>query len=149
MAERECRILPAGAGAGLRLDRLSGRDELSRPFRYEVEALSENHDLALADFLGKDLTVSLDLIGGAKRYFHGLVADASYLGEEDVHARYGLTVVPWLWFLSRRHDCRIFQNMSVPEIVAEVFGGWPIAVFEVPAHRELCAPDLLHPVPRE
>ncbi len=130
MAERECRILPAGAGAGLRLHRLTGRDELSRPFRYEVDALSESHDLALADFLGKDLAVGLDLRGGGTRYFHGLVADASYLGEEDVHARYRLTVVPWLWFLSRRHDCRIFQNKSVPEIVAEVFAGWPIAAFE-------------------
>ncbi len=130
MPERECRILPAGAGKALRLHRLTGRDELSRPFRYEVDALSEDHDLALADFLGKDLAVSLDLAGGGTRYFHGLVADASYVGVEDVHARYRLTVVPWLWFLSRRHDCRIFQNKSVPEIVTAVFDGWPIASFE-------------------
>jgi type VI secretion system secreted protein VgrG len=29
--------------------------------------------------------------------------------------------VPWLWFLTRTADCRIFQSMTVPDIVQKVF----------------------------
>jgi len=38
--------------------------------------------------------------------------------------RYGLyraTLSPWLWFLTRTSDCRIFQNMTVPAIIEQVF----------------------------
>lgn len=43
-------------------------------------------------------------------------------GESDGrHFIYRLTLHPWLWFLSRTADCRIFQDMSVPDIVDAVF----------------------------
>jgi type VI secretion system secreted protein VgrG len=32
------------------------------------------------------------------------------------------TVHPWLWFLTRCADCRIFQQKKVPDIIKEVFG---------------------------
>ena len=40
---------------------------------------------------------------------------------EDGYAAYEMEVVPWLWFLNLFHDCRIFQNMNVPDIVQKVF----------------------------
>src|SRR5947209_20026457 len=36
-------------------------------------------------------------------------------------AVFELEIVPWLWFLTHYHDCRIFQNKSVPDIVQQVF----------------------------
>jgi len=35
--------------------------------------------------------------------------------------RYSATVHPWLWFLTRTADCRIFQEMTVPDIIKKVF----------------------------
>ena len=35
---------------------------------------------------------------------------------------YSAVVRPWLWFLTRTADCRIFQDMTVPDIVKTVFG---------------------------
>ena len=29
--------------------------------------------------------------------------------------------MPWLWFLTRTADCRVFQNMTVPDLVMTVF----------------------------
>ena len=29
--------------------------------------------------------------------------------------------MPWLWFLTRTADCRIFQNKSVPDIIEQIF----------------------------
>ena len=37
---------------------------------------------------------------------------------------------PWLWFLTRTADCRIFQEMNVPDIVKQVFGDHGIADFK-------------------
>jgi len=30
-------------------------------------------------------------------------------------------MVPWLWLLTRSADCRIFQAMTVPDILKQVF----------------------------
>ena len=41
--------------------------------------------------------------------------------DSKVGGRYRATLVPWLWFLTRTSDCRIFQNMTVPDIIKQVF----------------------------
>ena len=41
-----------------------------------------------------------------------------------------MTVRPWLWFLTRTTDCRIFQDKTVPDIVKQVFGDHGFADFE-------------------
>jgi type VI secretion system secreted protein VgrG len=38
---------------------------------------------------------------------------------------YHAQVVPWLWFLTRQADCRIFQNLAVPDILTQVFNLFP------------------------
>jgi type VI secretion system secreted protein VgrG len=50
------------------------------------------------------------------------VSELSFLGSRGQHTHhYRATLRPWLWFLSRASNCRIFQNMTVPEIIMEVF----------------------------
>ena len=39
------------------------------------------------------------------------------------YARYRATIVPWLWFLTRTSDCRVFQRQSVLDIAEAVFNG--------------------------
>ena len=34
---------------------------------------------------------------------------------------YRAEVVPWLWFLTRTSDCRIFQQKTAPEIIEQIF----------------------------
>ena len=29
--------------------------------------------------------------------------------------------MPWLWFLTRQADCRIFQNLAPPNIISQIF----------------------------
>jgi type VI secretion system secreted protein VgrG len=40
-------------------------------------------------------------------------------------------VVPWLWFLGRTTDCRIFQHKSVPDIVQQIFKDLGFTDFKV------------------
>ena len=39
-------------------------------------------------------------------------------------------VRPWLWFLTRTADCRIFQEMTVPDILKKVFADHGAADFK-------------------
>ena len=102
--------------------RMSATEQLSRLFEYELDLLSENHDIKLEDVLGQTMTVRLDLPDSDEpRYFNGYV---SHFGYEGTHGRYGCyraTLRPWLWLLTRTADCRIFQEMTIPEIIKQVF----------------------------
>ncbi|MBC7943688.1 MAG: type VI secretion system tip protein VgrG, partial [Burkholderiales bacterium] len=44
--------------------------------------------------------------------------------QAGMHGRYHLyqaTARPWLWFLTRTANCRIFQQMKVPDIIKQIF----------------------------
>lgn len=102
-------------------------EELSRLFRYDIEVLSENHAIEFDKILGHDMTVRVETTGKDDRYFHGFVSDIAYAGDVGKYACYRATLRPWLWFLTRTSDCRIFYkeeaSKTVPEIVMEVFEG--------------------------
>ena len=68
--------------------------------------------------------------GDPKRWFHGLVTDFRLVKVEERLAHYEAELRPWLWLLGLTHDCRIFQNLSVVEIVEEIFAKYPEAKFE-------------------
>src|SRR3954469_23446683 len=102
--QREARI-KADTDAPLALRRLQGREEVSRLFRYDLTLLGPSHDLDLERLLGTGVTVEIDAAGGSHN-IHGIVLDAVYRGEMEDQARYDVELVPWLWFLDRRLDCR-------------------------------------------
>src|SRR5437867_3401092 len=73
------------------------------------------------DILGQNVTVRLDLDDDKQRFFNGHVSRFAQTGRSAIYATYQVTVRPWLWFLTRRQDCRIFQEMTVPDIIKKVF----------------------------
>ena len=122
---------------------LHGREELARLSEFDLAALSSRADISPGDLLGKDVTVKLELLGGGYRYFNGHVTRFAQGGMVGRNYQYRMTARPWLWFLTRTADCRIFQEKTVPEIVKEVFADHSTAVFEdgltgTYAKREYC-----------
>jgi type VI secretion system secreted protein VgrG len=101
--------------------RMQGREEFSRLFELEVDLLSENRNLAVKDILGKKLTVALELPNGGTRYFNGYAVQFSQEPDFDQFAHYRAILRPWLWFLTRKTNCRIFQDKTVPQIVKVIF----------------------------
>src|SRR6266851_3303376 len=99
-----------------------GEEALSRPFAYRLEMLSGNSTIAAKDIVGKNVTWLVRRTGESPRYFNGIVNCFAAGGTQIRGLRsYRAEVVPWLWFLSRTADCRIFQNKSTPEIVEQIF----------------------------
>lgn len=105
--------------------RMRGSEKLGRLSEYHLELLSKNAQIALADVLGQRMTVSLKLPNGGgiagMRYFDGFVSSFSHEGRRGSHQVYRAVLRPWLWFLTRTADCRIWQDMTAPEIVTGIF----------------------------
>ncbi|GAA0293617.1 type VI secretion system Vgr family protein [Rhodovulum strictum] len=114
----------------LRFAYLEGHDEISAPFLYRVGLISPDLELDPADLLGRPFAVRVGGQGEEPRWFHGLAAAFRMDRMQDGFALYEVVLRPWLWFLGNRSDNRIFQNMSVVEIVEQVFAAYPAASFE-------------------
>ena len=105
----------------LLLRAMSGKEHLSTLFEYELELISKYDSIQHEELLGQPVTVQLELPNYRTRYFNGIVSRFSHIGFDGSLAIYQATLVPWLWFLSRTSDCRIFQDQTVPDIVKDIF----------------------------
>ncbi len=110
--------------------RMAGSEELGRLFEFELDLLSTDPNIAFDEVLGQGLTVEIERPDGETRYFNGIVSRFSYVGTEGQYSLYRATIKPWLWLLTRTNDCRVFQNMTVPEILDEVFNRYGFSDFE-------------------
>src|SRR4029450_9269598 len=110
---------------------MSAREEMSRPFEYQLDLLSKKKDVKVDDILGKNVTIKLGLPDDQTRYFNGYVTRFAQGAMVGPYHRYVATVRPWLWFLTRTADCRIFQEMTVPDIIKAVFADHPSADFKL------------------
>jgi type VI secretion system secreted protein VgrG len=108
---------------------MHAREELSRLFDYQLDLLSIKPDIDVDKILGKNVTVKVALPDDNTRYFNGFVTRFSQGARYGRYTRYSAMVRPWLWFLTRTTDCRIFQEMTVPNIVKKVFADHPTADF--------------------
>ncbi|MCG6577164.1 type VI secretion system tip protein VgrG [Pseudomonas sp. AF32] len=114
----------------LLLKDMGGAEELGRLFNYELQMHSLDNAIDLNQVLGKPMCVSLQLDGGGERYFHGIVARFSQNVDQGQFASYQATLRPWLWLLTRTSDCRIFQNLTIPQIIKQVFRDLGFSDFE-------------------
>ena len=69
------------------------------------------------------------------RPFHGHVTACELLGGNGGLARYRLVIEPWLAFSRQRVDSYVFQDMTVVEIVEDLFADYAGAGALVPAWR--------------
>jgi type VI secretion system secreted protein VgrG len=106
---------------GLLLQSLSGREGMSQLFSYELELLSEDPGIPFAQIVGQRATVAIRLGDGSERCINGFINRFSQSGSDDRFTYYQAELVPWLWLLTRTADCRIFQNMTVPDIIEKIF----------------------------
>jgi type VI secretion system secreted protein VgrG len=121
MASNRVAIVTTPVGpTTLTFTHLLGRDEISRCFAFTVGFVSTDHDINPLKMLGGTVSIEGES-AEPKRWFSGLISEFRLTRIEDRLAYYEAIVRPWLWFLGNTTDCRIFQAMSVIEIVEEIF----------------------------
>ena len=105
----------------LLLERFSGTEELSRPFEFQVTMLSTDFSVDLKSLLRTPVTITLSLFDETERKFNGVFSSLRQKGlSEQDFVYYEGVIVPQMWFLSLDSNCRIFQTMSVPDIVEQI-----------------------------
>jgi type VI secretion system secreted protein VgrG len=109
--------------------RMTGRDGISRCYAYTVGFVSKNSEIDPLSMLGGSVSVEGES-AGPKRWFSGIVSEFRLTRIEDRLTHYEAVVRPWLWLLANTTDCRIFQQMSVVEIVEKIFSKYGAAKFE-------------------
>jgi len=114
----------------LLLNGMGGGEELGRLFTYELQLTSLDANIDLNQLLGKPMSVGVQLADGGERHFHGIVARCSQNIDQGQFASYQVILRPWFWLLSRTSDCRIFQNLSIPQIIKQVFRDLGFSDFE-------------------
>jgi type VI secretion system secreted protein VgrG len=105
----------------LLLRRATVVEHLGRPFQVQADLLSETHDIDFKKIVGSNATIRLEQRDGNTRYFNGYVSRFLHTGGTARSAHYRMTLSPWLWFLTRTSNCRMFQDMKAPDILMKVF----------------------------
>ena len=125
----------------LRFRSLDGQETLSSLYEFNVELVSQSASLDMNSLLGKPLTLEIVTPDGGVRHLGGHIARCAFRGRETDTPRtyvYTVTLRPWLWYLTRTTDCRIFQNLSVVDILRQVLAryGFPVDERLLASYRE-------------
>jgi len=110
------------------LEGFSGQETISSLFRFHLDLIAENqYTIAFEDLLGQKVSVELQLPGGDSRYFHGILSSFSQGGRNLRFTRYSAELVPQFWLLTRQVRSRIFQQMTVPDILKAVLANLDVS----------------------
>jgi type VI secretion system secreted protein VgrG len=99
----------------------TGAEGLSQLYKFELDLFTEGPAINFADIIGKPVTIRVELFEDNERFFHGVISRFAQTGSETGIIHYRAEMVPWLWFLTRTADCRIFQNKKIPDILEKIF----------------------------
>jgi type VI secretion system secreted protein VgrG len=104
----------------LRFDSMQHAAGVSTLEETQLFLLSDKSDIVPEDLLGHVVTIKIQLRDGDVRHIGGHVVRFGLGRHQGRYFGYVAEVRPWLWFLTRSSDCRIFQEMTVPDIAARV-----------------------------
>lgn len=119
----------------------NGTEAISQLYSIRIELVSEHADFDLENLLSQPAFLQFGLNGEG---IHGRIEDVLVAEAGKRLTRYHLTLVPALHYLQFSHDQRIFQQRTVPQIIAQVLKGHGILgdafAFHVLANppREYC-----------
>ena len=115
-------------GDALGLVKLEGTEGVSQLFRFDLELRSEDTDIDPNQLVGAEAAVVLGLRDQGERFFHGVLSEFRHVGHRTRHSHYRARMRPWLWLLTRRRNCRAYQDKTVPDILQSLLGeyGYPL-----------------------
>ncbi len=99
-------------------------EAISRPYDATVDVVSYSLDAATDEFLGKSASVEWMREGGEPEMLHGIIVEVDFIGRTDSQIMLRLRLAPVFALARQNTQHRMFQEMSVLEIVEEVLGAF-------------------------
>jgi type VI secretion system secreted protein VgrG len=117
-------LIVQGLDTPIRVVHFEGHEGLSELFEFVVTiATHDAIDVASGALIRKNAKLLLHPPGAeTPSVVNAIVSRVEEERSLDGY-RYRVTLVPWAWMLLQRADIRIFQELTVPEIVAKVLEG--------------------------
>ncbi|OWY38961.1 type VI secretion system protein [Xenophilus sp. AP218F] len=100
---------------------LSGDEGVSESYRFRLACLSPDGAIELKSLLGLSARLGIAGADGRETVRCGVVSQAERLGADGGFAKYALTIEPPFALLRHRRASRVFQDLSVPDIVRQIF----------------------------
>ncbi|MFK7089435.1 type VI secretion system Vgr family protein [Chromobacterium violaceum] len=99
---------------------LDGEEGVSRAYRFQLDCLSPDGQIELKSLLGHPARIGLMNAEGGEDVRCGVISQARLLGSDGGFSRYGITVEPPFALLRHRRTSRVFQDMTVPDIIKQI-----------------------------
>ena len=104
-----------------------GREQLSPPFRYDIQFTSTDKAIAPESVLMQDGAFSLTAppvqgmpVQAPLRTLYGVITGFKHLSSSQDEARYEVRLEPRMALLTRSRQNAIYQNQTVPQIVEKI-----------------------------
>jgi len=137
---QENRIIKLNTPLGkdvLLLQGFSGQEAISSLFHFHLELIAENRqNVAFDKLLGQKVSIDIKITDEKTRHLHGIVSSFSQGGRGERFTTYRAEMVPQFWLLTHSVRSRIFQQVSIPDILKKVLQGLDVA-FELQGKYEL------------
>jgi len=126
----------------LLIEEMSGHEAISQLFEFRLRLLRESTDpIDPRKIIGKWAILRIETFDtshmGGERHWNGYVSRFSQTGrapspdgDGEIYT-YECDIVPWFWMLTQHEDCRIFQNLSVPDIIETIFGEFAFSDYKL------------------
>ena len=95
-------------------------EKISYYFSLQVELATTSEIITFDEIIGQESLLTVinnDRLSGGDRYFHGVIRKFEHSGMNGRKFLYEAEVVPSVYFLSLRRNCRIFQETTTQEII--------------------------------
>jgi type VI secretion system secreted protein VgrG len=121
----------------LLLSGFTGEEGLNKLFQFELELLADNAtSVDFEKLIGQKVSFGIQGTRQIARDMHGIVIELSQ-GKRDFNlTEFKMTIVPEVWKLTRKFRSRIFQHITIPELLKKIFEGFDVA-YELQGTYEL------------
>src|SRR5262249_9577989 len=117
--------------SSLSVRRFAVHEAMSSLFSVSVWARSPHEDIDLETIVGK--AMSLPIVSGMafslrpSRLWSGVCSHMELLKAEPTGlSTYYLRLAPRMWLMTQRRNHRVFQHLSIPEIVEQILLEWRV-----------------------
>jgi type VI secretion system secreted protein VgrG len=97
-----------------------GQETISQPYHYIIKLVSPDVEIDINTLAKKRACLAIQNAEGQHKYINGIIGQIALESIAVNHARYEVHLYPVLWLLGYRRQSRIYQQMSVPDIVKKV-----------------------------